>query len=56
MDGEASHDTDDIKRFMKLAETTLSAAELELVKNAMLDAFNDGSLYSGLVIPVKSVR
>jgi len=55
-DGVAGPATDDIKRFMKLAETTLSAAELESVKNVMLDAFNDGSLYSGLVIPVRSVR
>ena len=56
VDGVARSATDDIMRFMKFAETTLSSAELESVKNAMLDAFNDRSLYSGLVIPVKNVR
>ena len=54
--GTSGNVSDDLQRFMQHAESTLSDVELESVKHTMLSAIDDGSLYSGLVIPVISVR
>jgi len=42
----------DFRSFIDVAESTLTTAELEQVKHTMLDELSQGSLFSGLAIPV----
>lgn len=44
----------DYRRFIDLAESTLTQAELERVKRIMLDEFSHGDLFSGLTVLVIS--
>jgi len=43
----------DLVEFMRLAESTLTKSELDSVKRVMLQKLKNGSLYTGLAMPVR---